>query len=74
MAWAPNSAKLAVCTVDRVVQMFDENGEKRDKFATKPADSNVNLIAQLCMHTQHSGLRKWKIKKEFDPEGVFLWQ
>lgn len=54
--------------------MFDENGEKRDKFATKPADSNVNLIAQLCMHTQHSGLRKWKIKKEFDPEGVFLWQ
>ncbi|KAL5460471.1 hypothetical protein EMCRGX_G033922 [Ephydatia muelleri] len=41
VAWAPNSAKLAVCTVDRVVQMFDENGEKRDKFATKPADSNL---------------------------------
>ena len=29
--------------------MFDENGEKRDKFATKPADSNVNLSS--LMHT-----------------------
>jgi len=42
MAWAPNNSKLAVCTVDRVVLLFDEQGEKRDKFATKPADSTVS--------------------------------
>ncbi|KAG5180215.1 hypothetical protein JKP88DRAFT_182394 [Tribonema minus] len=38
IAWAPNNRKLAVCTADRVVTLFDENGEKRDKFSTKPAD------------------------------------
>ena len=41
LAWAPNHTKLAVCTVDRVVLLFDENGEKRDKFATKPADAEL---------------------------------
>ncbi|XP_074640366.1 intraflagellar transport protein 172 homolog [Tubulanus polymorphus] len=39
MAWAPNNLKLAVCTADRVILMYDENGEKRDKFSTKPADA-----------------------------------
>lgn len=43
LAWAPNNSKLAVCTVDRVVMLFDDQGEKRDKFATKPADPNVSL-------------------------------
>lgn len=41
LAWAPNNNKMAVCTVDRVVVLYDDQGEKRDKFATKPADSNV---------------------------------
>lgn len=42
LAWAPNNTKLAVVTVDRVVILFDELGEKRDKFATKPANPNVS--------------------------------
>lgn len=25
-------------TTDRVVHLFDENGEKKDKFSTKPSD------------------------------------
>jgi len=37
-SWSPNNLKLAVCTADRVVLLFDETGEKRDKFSTKPAD------------------------------------
>ena len=41
LAWAPNNSKLAVCTIDRVVLLFDEHGEKRDKFATKPANPDV---------------------------------
>lgn len=41
MAWAPNNAKFAVCTVDRVVLLYDEQGERRDKFSTKPLDSKV---------------------------------
>uniref|UniRef100_A0A3Q2XZS2 Intraflagellar transport protein 172 homolog n=1 Tax=Hippocampus comes TaxID=109280 RepID=A0A3Q2XZS2_HIPCM len=39
MAWAPNNSKLAACTVDRVVLLYDEQGERRDKFSTKPIDS-----------------------------------
>ncbi|CAN9507987.1 unnamed protein product [Ophioblennius macclurei] len=39
MAWAPNGAKMAVCTADRVVLLYDEHGERRDKFSTKPLDA-----------------------------------
>ncbi|XP_014675210.1 PREDICTED: intraflagellar transport protein 172 homolog [Priapulus caudatus] len=39
LAWAPNNQKLAACTADRVVLLYDEHGEKKDKFSLKPADS-----------------------------------
>jgi intraflagellar transport protein 172 len=41
VAWAPSNKKFAVVTVDRVVQLFDDHGERRDKFSTKPADPNL---------------------------------
>ena len=41
VAWAPNNKKFAVCSVDRVVQLYDDQGVKKDKFSTKPADANV---------------------------------
>ncbi len=41
MAWSPNNAKFAVATYDRVILLYDEQGERRDKFATKPADPKV---------------------------------
>jgi intraflagellar transport protein 172 len=48
ICWAPNAKKLAVCTTDRLVLMFDENGARKDKFSTKPAEkvrtlSSVNV-------------------------------
>ena len=39
LAWSPNNRRLAAATSDRVVHLFDEHGEKKDKFSTKPADS-----------------------------------
>jgi len=45
LAYSPNNEKLAVCTYDRVILLYDEQGEKRDKFSTKPADPKV-LIEQ----------------------------
>jgi intraflagellar transport protein 172 len=42
LAWSPNNTKLAVCTYDRVILLYDEHGERRDKFATKPADAKVH--------------------------------
>ena len=44
MDWAPSNTKLAVCTMDRVILLFDDQGEKRDKFSAKPADPNVHGI------------------------------
>ncbi|KAJ3395502.1 hypothetical protein HDU92_005616 [Lobulomyces angularis] len=38
IAWSPNNQKLAVVGADRVVQLFDETGERKDRFSTKPAD------------------------------------
>ena len=60
LCWAPNNLKLAVCTNDRVVLLYDEHGERRDKFATKPADSKVRLsfiffsfFKLFVYHTRH---------------------
>ncbi|CAF1105880.1 unnamed protein product [Rotaria sp. Silwood1] len=38
VCFSPNGQKLAIC-IDRVVQLYDETGELRDRFATKPIDS-----------------------------------
>ena len=37
---SPNAKRLAAVTTDRVVQRFDDSGAKRDKFSTKPAQSD----------------------------------
>ena len=42
MAWSPSNTKFAVATYDRVILLYDEHGERRDKFATKPADPKVH--------------------------------
>lgn len=39
LCWSPNNKRLAAATSDRVVHLFDELGEKKDKFSTKPADA-----------------------------------
>lgn len=41
IAWSENGQKLAVATAERVIFLFDGEGEKRDKFSTKPADPKV---------------------------------
>ncbi|EAT43404.1 AAEL005155-PA [Aedes aegypti] len=41
LAWSPNNQKLAVATADRMILLFDENGDRRDKFSTKPGDPNA---------------------------------
>lgn len=38
LAWSPNHKKLAVATADRHILLFDELGERRDKFSTKPSN------------------------------------
>lgn len=38
LSWSPNGHKLAVATSDRQILLFDDKGEKRDRFSTKPVD------------------------------------
>ncbi|KAJ8945935.1 hypothetical protein NQ318_016763 [Aromia moschata] len=38
LCWSPNNQKLAVATCDRQVLLYDDKGEKRDRFSTKPYD------------------------------------
>lgn len=47
MCWSVNGQKLAVATAERVVFLFDANGEKRDKFSTKPSDSKVSIKQEI---------------------------
>lgn len=38
IAWSPNNLKLAVALSDRSIYLFDESGNKKDRFSTKPID------------------------------------
>uniref|UniRef100_A0A7S2Q9T2 Intraflagellar transport protein n=1 Tax=Zooxanthella nutricula TaxID=1333877 RepID=A0A7S2Q9T2_9DINO len=38
ISWSSNTARLATVGADKIVQLFDEHGEKQDRFSTKPAD------------------------------------
>lgn len=52
LTWSPNQQKLAVANADRTIILFDEHGEKRDKFAAKPGDPNTSrtgyIIRSIC--------------------------
>jgi intraflagellar transport protein 172 len=41
ICWSPNNLRMAAVTTNRVVYLYDEKGEQREKFTTKPADSKV---------------------------------
>lgn len=38
ISWSHNTTRLATVGADKIVQLFDEHGEKQDRFSTKPAD------------------------------------
>uniref|UniRef100_A0A7S3K758 IF140/IFT172/WDR19 TPR domain-containing protein n=1 Tax=Aureoumbra lagunensis TaxID=44058 RepID=A0A7S3K758_9STRA len=42
IAYSPNNKKLAVCTEQKVIRLFDELGEQRDKFSTKPLEKGTD--------------------------------
>eukprot|EP01038_Epipyxis_sp_PR26KG_P006699 gene6699-9188_t len=58
ICWAPNGKRLAICTTERVVIMFDENGVKQDKFSTKPADKGPKnyIVRQMAFSPQSDKL------------------
>ncbi|WIA40104.1 hypothetical protein OEZ86_013511 [Tetradesmus obliquus] len=67
LAWAPNNSKLAAATADKVVHLFDENGDKRDKFKTKAADPN-GPGAYLVVFYYANGREQQAFDYSSDPE------
>lgn len=49
LTWSPNSMRLAVSAADRVVYMFDDNGERKDKFPTRPAEKGQKSYVVRAM-------------------------
>jgi intraflagellar transport protein 172 len=47
LSWSSNCQKLAVATAERTILLFDEHGERRDKFSTKPADSSASRTSYV---------------------------
>lgn len=47
---------MAAVTTDKVVYLFDDNGDRRDKFKTKPADPSgaANYIVRAMAFSPDS--------------------
>lgn len=43
VAFSPDGCKLAAAMSDNVIHLFDDIGQKKDRFATKSADPKVAL-------------------------------
>ncbi|GFH08379.1 WD_REPEATS_REGION domain-containing protein [Haematococcus lacustris] len=56
LCWAANNSKMAAVTTDKVVYLFDDNGERKDKFKTKPADASgsANYIVRAMAFSPDS--------------------
>lgn len=61
--FSPNGKKLAVATSDRQIYIFDDKLNRRDKFSTKPSDSQVFLeIVKLNFKIKNFSSAKRAIK------------
>jgi intraflagellar transport protein 172 len=58
LTWSPNGKKLAVCTSDRIVWMFDDQGVRKDKFSTKPKQDGPKnyIVRQMAFSPQSDRL------------------
>jgi intraflagellar transport protein 172 len=56
IAVSPNGMKVAISTNDNVISIFDENGEKKDKFNAKPSEARSFNISSLCFSSDSTKL------------------
>ena len=57
LVWSANSKRFAAATADRVVHLYDENGEKKDKFSTRPAEKGQKSYAVRAMQFSPDGTK-----------------
>lgn len=54
ITWSPNSSRLAVSTADRVVQLYDETGERKDRFSTRAAEGQKSYVVRAMAFSPDS--------------------
>src|SRR5690348_17005619 len=58
LCWSNNNRRLAVADTDGWVHLFDENGDRRDKFPTKSAagkrGGKTYIITGICFSPDDS--------------------
>jgi hypothetical protein len=59
LVWSPNHQKLAIATADKVISLYDETGERKDRFATKPADPQKVFIIHSFHRLKIISLSHW---------------
>jgi intraflagellar transport protein 172 len=55
ISWSGNTTRLATVGADKIVQLFDEHGEKKDRFSTKPADKAARTYAVKAIEFSPDG-------------------
>eukprot|EP00929_Paragymnodinium_shiwhaense_P046200 TRINITY_DN2351_c0_g3_i1.p1 TRINITY_DN2351_c0_g3~~TRINITY_DN2351_c0_g3_i1.p1 ORF type:complete len:1765 (+),score=574.01 TRINITY_DN2351_c0_g3_i1:160-5454(+) len=56
-AWSLSMKKLATVSTDKIVVLYDENGEKQDRFSTKPADKEKKTYMVRCIEFSPDGTK-----------------
>ena len=57
ICWSPNNRRLAVADCGRFINLYDEAGERREKFSTRPADGKGGksfVIRAMCFSPDSS--------------------
>ena len=57
VSWSPDARRLAVAMpTDNSIALFDENGTRKDRFATKPADPSTPAAYRInaCLFSPDS--------------------
>lgn len=49
LCFSPDNLKIAVCGKDRIVRLFDYQGESKDRFSTKPSDKTHKMYIVCAM-------------------------
>lgn len=59
LAWSPNGMRLAVCKQDRIVYLYDDQGERKEKFGTRganPKAPKTYYVTGMCFSPDSSRL------------------
>ena len=74
ICFSPTGSRMAVCTADRIVHVYDDAGERVDKFSTKPADKGPkNYIVRAMAFCPDKNQPKLAVAQSDNIVFVYKW-